>query len=286
MSDDIFRRQEAELFELGGQRVKKFIRLLEEARIQLKNELNDINSLTPSRFETLSSQLDQIEADLLRNFNRVGLADGPLSELVKKHLSESLPLIDVKASISFDRVDSRILADIADSFLGNIKNVTADQVEIIRKNLFASIGVKGEGVRDVAKRLASPGGEFAGQYWRVENIVRTETSTIYNARHLQGIREASERAGVVINKKIVETIDDSRNHPISQILNGMIKPPEEPFRVPVAAVAKVAKRLKRSAGGVLWPVADGHYVGQNLPAHYRERGVVTPTRDKPVNKGR
>jgi hypothetical protein len=107
-----------------------------------------------------------------------------------------------------------------------------------------------------------------------------ETSRAYNDAHLEGILELDQsdpRPDDPLLKKIDEFFDQ-RNHPFSRAANERVALPQDPFVVPVAEVDAAARAMRRPSSGVLWARVDGNYVGQNLPAHFNERGRIIPWR--------
>lgn len=74
-------------------------------------------------------------------------------------------------------------------------------------------------------------------------------------------------------KRIAE-VDDIHNHPISRVLDGQVRRADEPFEASAAAVAVEARVLRRSVGGIFWPLDGDTYKGHRLPAHRHERGII------------
>lgn len=115
---------------------------------------------------------------------------------------------------------------------------------------------------------------------RAELIVRNEMSSAYNGTYTDEVGSLAKRLDVEgDDDPLLLRIDehlDARSHPISWLLDGKARKPDgPPFRVSVAAVRAKAATLKRKrAGGVLWRVEGGDYVGETLPAHHWERGRV------------
>lgn len=115
---------------------------------------------------------------------------------------------------------------------------------------------------------------------RAELIVRNEMSSAYNGIYTDEVTSLAKRLDVEgDDDPLLLRIDeylDARSHPISWLLDGKARKPDgPPFRVSVAAVRAKAATLKRKrAGGVLWRVEGGDYVGETLPAHHWERGRV------------
>lgn len=74
--------------------------------------------------------------------------------------------------------------------------------------------------------------------------------------------------------KRISEVNDIHNHPISRVLDGQVRRADEPFEAPADAVAVEAKVLRRSVGGIFWPLDGDAYKGHRLPAHRHERGII------------
>lgn len=107
-------------------------------------------------------------------------------------------------------------------------------------------------------------------------IVRMELSRAYNDAEEIGIREAAEEVPGLLKR--IDEFRDHRNHPFSVAANGLTAKPGHLFRVPVAAVRAAAAQIGKPAAlkAVLWEQRGGDFVGQNLPAHFNERGRIVP----------
>jgi|SRR5882672_1050018 len=281
--DDLFHQQEREVGRYADKRSARMLRLLETARKELSATIGDAESFTARRVADLNAQIDSIMSDLRKDIRGVGEAATDLGKMAAAHLEASIAAVSsVSVSISFNSLNIDVLRKFSSNEVARIAKLVEAEREVIRSVLFTKVGVQGENPRQVAKRLAGPNSQFAGRFGHVENILRTETSTIYNAQSLEGIEIANKGYDLGLNKRIIETIDAKRNHPISQVLNGQVQKTGEPFRASVPAVAAKAAALHKSVSGIFWPVKAGFYEGDRLPAHYRERGIVVPT-EKPVN---
>lgn len=79
-------------------------------------------------------------------------------------------------------------------------------------------------------------------------------------------------------RQIVE-VRDTRNHPISRVIDRQVRPVGEPFRASVADVDAMASAMGRPrTGSIYWPQVGSEYVGRSLPAHPYERGRIVPWR--------
>jgi hypothetical protein len=282
--DSFYARQEAELQALANARVAEIMRLIEFARRDIHGRIV-VSELEYKRLLALNAQLDEISRQLQRDLSQVAPVSGKLAEMVARHQTASISAITGRESITiaYDTLNTSVVKAFAANEMAKVTSITAvEEIRTIKAVLFSRVGVQGLNPTQVARELAGPNGIFTRRYGLVENILRTEASTIYNEQSLNAIQQANDTYDAGLNKKILETIDDKRNHPISQVLNGQVQPVDRPFKAAVADVESVAARLKRSGKGVFWPVIKGYYTGQRLPAHYRERGVVIAT-DEPPN---
>lgn len=264
-------------------RTTRLLRMMESARKEISGTISSAESFTARRVIDLTRQIDAIMGDLRKDIHGIGEAATDLGKMAIQHVEASVALISsVDISISFNALNIEVLKKFSSTEVARIAKIMEAEKDVIRSVLFTKVGVKGENPRQVARRLAGPDSQFAGRFGHVENILRTETSTVYNANSLDALQSANADYGLGLNKRIVETIDAKRNHPISQVLNGQVQKPGEPFRASVSAVHARAAALHKKVSGIFWPIRDGFYEGQRLPAHYRERGIVVPT-EKPVN---
>lgn len=284
--DSFFHRQEAELERFSTQRVREVTRLLESTRKDLYSAISG-SEFNYRRIIDLNFQLDGISQDLQRNLRQVQPPTEPLAQMVVRQQTEAIALITAREGIflNFNTLSTDVLRQFSLNEMRKITSITAvEQIQTLKAVLFSKAGVQGLNPRQVAKQLAGQDGVFSKKFPIVENILRTETSTVYNEQKLESIKQVNQAHGLTLNKKILETIDDSRNHPISQVLNGMVQLPEKPFRAKASKVEAIAAKLHRGrgGGGIFWTRIGEYYVGNRLPAHYRERGILIPT-DEPPN---
>lgn len=281
--DDLLARQEAEVARYADARARRVMSMLETARRQIQGIIADADSFTAQRVAFLVRQIDALSAQLARELNSVGSSSPELAGITQRHLQESIAAIaDLQVLISVDALNLESLRLFSSNEVARMAKLIDAEKEVIRSVLFTKVGVKGENPVKVARQLAGKESQFAGRFAHIENILRTETSTVYNRQSLAGIQAANEQYDLGLNKKIVETIDAKRNHPISMVLNGQVQRVDRKFKASVSKVQAAAAKIKKSVGGTFWKVEDGFYTGMVLPAHYRERGIVVPT-DEPVN---
>lgn len=110
-------------------------------------------------------------------------------------------------------------------------------------------------------------------------------SNSFNTQHLEAFDEAAkvldDDAPADDPDRLVQRIHeyiDARNHPFSRAADGIMAPPDEPFRVPVAAVAAAAAAMGKKVSGITWPLVGEHYEGMHHPAHFWGRGRATAYR--------
>lgn len=291
--DDFFFEQEQELMALEDKRVLRFIRYLEQSRKSLHAELKGYEGgKDAQRLQSLITQIDAIEQDLLTNFREISDPTEPLARLVARHQSESFSVILGKPlTISADVIPTTLLAQVVESNFEKVTSLTKSQLESLRGTIFTRIGIQGHNPRQVAFELTGPEGQFSQPFPLIENILRTESSTLYNTMRLDSLLDANHRLDLGLNKRIVERMDVKRNHPISRVINNQVKLAHEPFKVRVADVRAELGKLnpprklsqKSLDRSIFWQKQGEFYIGQNLPAHYRERGIVVPTQRDVTN---
>lgn len=290
MADDLPQElvsaQQKALSKLENARVRRFLTALEEARRELQDAIASAgeSEFQAARLPQLLGQIDAIEAQTTA---RLGRESGTraVGDMARDHSLQGFSALEPGLSITlqFNFLDAALLERFATANLANITGRTASQINAIRAVLLNRVGVRGMSPSRVARELAGKEGMFTGQYARVETILRTETSTIYNAHKLAATEEANALHGLAFNNRIIETMDLERNHPISRAINGLVQAPGLNFVVPVAKVNAAAAAMgRKSTGGIFWIQKSGFYVGRGLPAHYNERGTVVPSK-KPVN---
>jgi hypothetical protein len=275
----MFHRQEKELGRFTDTRVKRLLSMLESARQEVQAIIAEPDTFTAQRVIFLTQQIDSVSRQLRSNVQQVGASTTELAQMSQRHLEASIASIAPKAgvSISLNVLNTDSLFRFSMNELEKVTGIAEDGLKTIKSALFTKVGIQGQNPVKVARQLAGKDGVFAGKFGHIETILRTETSTVYNAQSLGGIQYANQAYNLDLNKRIVETIDAERNHPISQILNNQVQAVDGLFKAKVSEVQAKARALHKGGGGIFWEVKNGFYVGQRLPAHYRERGIVVPT---------
>jgi hypothetical protein len=110
---------------------------------------------------------------------------------------------------------------------------------------------------------------------RLGVVLRTEAAATYSEAHQAALVYARDTLNDRTIQRRAYELRDKRNHPLSRLLDGRVVAVDEPWRVAVADVAKMANTMKKSPGGVIWPVKGASYEGSEYPAHYNERGRQT-----------
>lgn len=110
---------------------------------------------------------------------------------------------------------------------------------------------------------------------RLGVVLRTEAAATYSEAHQAALLYARDELGDRTLQRKAYELRDKRNHPLSRLLDGRVVDLDQPWRVSVADVAKMAATMKKSPGGVIWPVKGASYEGSEYPAHYNERGRQT-----------
>ena len=163
----------------------------------------------------------------------------------------------------------------------SIDRYGAAVVEKVQQELSVAL-FQGQTLRQVAQRITSVDGAFQAQTWRAQLIARMEISKAYNDGHQASLEAASEvlddpGTDDPLLRQANEFLD-TRNHPISRVIDGMVSGIRTPWLVSVAEVRAEGDRIKKSPSGVLWPEVGGQYVCGGYPLHFGERGRSVPYR--------
>lgn len=281
--------QGAELARLSDEAAARMIAALEDGRRVLLEALSSVGDETASQqAQRLRVSLVQAEAALLSLRDRLGLV---LSEFERE--AHRLTISHLFGLVEFHSeqfpgargIDLHIVERLSrKGQLGLHRyashRYSAQVLDLVQRELVAGVAAN-IGQAKIAERIAGIGSDLFGQLKpRAELIARMELSRAYNDAQLEAIQlwaEEDDRPGDPILKRIEEYLD-ARNHPFSRVSDGMTADPNASFRVPVAAVNREARKMKKSPKGVLWPNVGGVYVGANLPAHYNDRGRIIPWR--------
>lgn len=283
-TDSFFAKQELEVERYASMRATTLYKKMELARREMLGLIADNAEFTVNRVLKTVSRIESVQRELKAEITGMGTPVKDLAKLAITHVeSSTLAVAGERVLISFDKLNLSVIQKFSELELDKVVSIVCDQqINAIKSALFTNVGIKGQNPAQVAKKLCGKEGVFRSKYAQVENIMRTETSTVYNAQALDAIKASNEEYDLNLNKRIVETIDAKRNHPISQVLNNQVVKVNDKFKAKVSLVKARAVALHKSSGGVFWPIVDGYYVGERLPAHYRERGIVVPTAKEPT----
>jgi hypothetical protein len=283
MLDDIARNAEKQADLIADKRVLEFLSTLERARADISLALLDTTEWDRARLIRLMKEIDRINIECEKRLRAIKPVNTDTAKLAAETSGNIIAILDSAPDykIAFGRLETNILQAFADATLDKVTGDVSAHINTIKVAIFNKIGVQGNNSTQVAKELLSENSVFTGKYAHVETIIRTETSTIYNEQSLESLRVSNDGRKNPFKKRIVETLDKNRNHPISRVLRGQVKPVDEPFTATVAEIEAAAKAIGKKSGylsGILWSLNGSTYSGMNLPAHYRERGVIVPNR--------
>lgn len=291
----LMERQSYELAAMQDREAERMLRLAIQARQELRARLDAMilsgeaerTRYTAQHLRVMLAQTESIVIDLRRRMDqqlgedkqtvaRTALRD--LTRTIREHEPE---FTDTGNRIELDAV-RRMSADQGLALHRySIDRYGAEVVAKVQQELALGL-FQGATVRDMVGRITSATGAFGGQTYRAQLIARMEISRAYNDGHqasLEAAAEVLDDPGT--DDPLMRQADeylDLRNHPISRVINGMVTGIKVPWRVSVAAVRAEADRIKKSAGGVLWPEVGGFYEIGGYPAHFSDRGRGIPYR--------
>lgn len=289
--DHLLEQQADELAALEQSHVAAVLAAYEDARRALHERLRVLTpGATPETEHRLRVMLAQAEHGVVELKQRLGVvlagAEATSHRKAMRHLLKLVKTAEPTFTDSGGLVELAIVKRLAErqglalhSF--SVDRYGAQVVDAIQRELVSGV-VQGMTTAELADRVAAAGGSvLSGLRGRAELIARMETSRAYNDAHLESIRELDTqdpRPDDPLLKKLDEFIDH-RNHPFSRAAHERTARPLDPFVVPVAEVQAEAKAMRRPPGGILWQRVGGDYVGQNLPAHFNERGRIIAWRE-------
>jgi hypothetical protein len=277
--DSFFTAQERQLSLFVDRYLLEFVDLLEESRKDLELLISGPESFAQSQALELLPQVDRIASTLKQDIiSKQSLLDN-ITVLSTEHNNNILSTVTGQSfNISFTRLNEQVLARFARNELEKVTGLVDSELRTIKSVLMTKVGVQGENPRQIAKVIAGKQSQFAGRFNHIQTILRTESSTIYNAQGLDSIRQANAvlpESGQ-LKKRIIENLDVNRNHPVSRVLKNQIQPVDKPFTAKVSDIIAASKVTvhKYRPKSMFWPLKGGIYSGMNLPAHYNDRGIV------------
>lgn len=249
-------------------------------RIRLEPKGNDATVLR------LRAQLAQVEAGAAQLKDRLGIVmssgERQAHQLALQHLTALVRsqeagfegmagLVNVNAVARLAALDGLLLHRYS------LDRYGADAVAQMQRAIASGVA-QGLNQDQLAEMIAGAGGSVLdGLRGRAALIARMETGRAYNDGTLESgfaLEEMDNDPADPYLKRIDEYFD-GRNHPFSRAAHGYSARLAEPFRIPQGLVVQAGIALQRGIGGVVWPLADGVYVGMNLPAHFNDRGRIT-----------
>lgn len=277
---DLLDKQGERLDRLTGGRVRATLSALDDGRRALLELLQ--MPVTSARAAMLRLLLARAELGVSQMRQRVepimDESDRLVTEAARVDLIDIIRAADPRAGVPVsitDRLDRGLLLH-----RYSLTRYSAQVIEAIQRQIVAGVAA-GLDQAEIARRVAAAAGSVVANHrGRAELIVRMELGRAYNDSYLESLRELEAldpNPDDPLLKRIDEYID-ARNHPFSRVANQMSVPLDAPFRVPVSRVQDAASQMRRSAGGVLWPVVGNAYEGHNLPAHYNDRGRIVAWR--------
>lgn len=262
-------RQEAGLDALTIRAQRRLMREVEAARKELQEAIRAAGPVDKLRLQQLLMRLNPLFAALqTRLQDQMAFAELRSTELGLVHntavVRQMAPLL--RMGVAEIRMAGR-LADYRSLALYNhsAANLTNAMKARIQSQIVAGV-LQSESEYQIAQRLVEAS---RLPMHRAALIARMETSRAYN----QVASEMAQEMGPKWTREIVE-VNDSKNHPFSRAAHGQRAKPGRMFKVPVAEVEAAAAAMGRPVGAVLWRRSGAHYVGDNLPAHYNERGRI------------
>lgn len=285
-------RQAEDFSRLTDSEAHAFLAALEDGRRDIAERIRVAvgKKLEFTPYQLRATQL-QIDAGIQQLKARlIGQMDGAAQRAERKAIEHALKVLelqepDFKASaLGLETAALRRMIDLKNALLyqHSIERYTADQLYRLQAGLIQG-QVQRLTLDQLVENLAGRRNSvLSDRYARAELIVRMEQGRAYDAAHQASLEEA---------EAILDDPDDSdpllaradeyfdhRNHPFSRVIDGMTRPVKGVWKVSRSEVETMAAKIGKSAGGVVWPLVGGFYVGAQYPAHFNDRGRQTPWR--------
>lgn len=280
-----------ELARLQDDQARALLRLAEDARRELRERLEALGGYTAPGYSAQATRvlLVQVETTVAALRRRMGEAiEGQSPALARMALNHLLVVI---------RAHEGDLADAGNRIeVQAIGKMLSTPDLLLHRNSLDAYGaaligkIQGEIVRglqtgatipQLARRIGRTDGVFAALHGRAELIARMEVSRAYNAMHHEALVEA---AAVLddpdTSDPLLRRADeylDSRNDPVSRVIDGLVTGIGSPWMVRVADVRREEDALKRRSG-IVWPASGAYYAVQSYPVHFSDRGRAVPYR--------
>lgn len=289
--DELLERQARELEQLQSDEIRRVLEAYEDARRSLRGRLADIDPVeTPATAQRLRVTLVQVEEGVALLQRAMGQAlQGAELRTHRQAVKHLLGLIKA-AEPEFRDMGGLLEVDLVERLSRqrglalhkySVQRYGAQVVEAIQRELVAGVA-QGMTQAELAARVAAAGGSvLSGFKGRAELIARMETARAYNDGYLESIKEMDARDPRDLDPmlKKIDEFFDARNHPFSRAAHGVTARPSDNLKVPTEAVAIAGAELKKGTGGVLWPKVGPYFMGQNLPAHFNDRGRIIAWRE-------
>jgi hypothetical protein len=239
---NLHRAQLRGVIELGG--VRKVRNLYENVRAELEADLAGLvrkgQGQTFSAFH-LRTILMQVR-DGLRAFQHdfapelANSADATAT-LAQRHVVSAIkqfekrfagtePVLRLEEASVFRQVYKGVEPSLLMRYHRLTTNYPMQTIQRVQNQLALSM-LKGEGVDQAVRRIASKGGVFDREWYRAERIVRTEGSYSYHAVNQRCMEEVSHEVPGMM-KRLVAT-KDAREGEDSKQLDGQTVPVNQPF---------------------------------------------------------
>lgn len=295
--DRLLERQAKRLDKLDDKAQRDVLRAFEDARRELAEQLRQMHAngrydktpFTARQIEGTLVQADVAIRDLRRRLTDA--LDTQVETARDASLRDLLQIVraaepDFRQAVTGVPIEvlQRVSAD-GELLLHrySVDRYSSDALSAIQQALRTSVAKKDTAYQMVERLAGRNDSVLAGRRARASLIVRNELSQAYNGAHLRGIEVTADILDGAKPKdadpllKRIDEFRDKRTHPISYVLDGQTRKPDEPFEASKAEVRAWAKRLgKKRVSGILDPwLSDGaSYTAQNLPAHHNERGRI------------
>ena len=285
-------RQAEEFSRLTDAEARAFLAALEDGRRDIAERIRVAVGkkleFTPYQLRATQLQIDAGIAQLrTRLLTQVETGIRRAEEKAVQHAIRVLELEEEdfkSAAVGLESAALRRMIDLKNTLLyqHSIERYTADQLYRLQAGLIQG-QVQRLTLDQLVERLAGrQDSVLAGMRSRAELVARMETARAYDASHQASLEEAERLLDVPDDPDPLlvraDEYFDARNHPFSRVVDGMTRPVKGVWKVSRSEVETMAAKMGKSAGGVVWPLVGGFYVGSQYPAHFNDRGRQTPWR--------
>lgn len=285
-------RQAEDFSRLTDREARAFLSALEDGRRDIAERIRVAvgKKLEFTPYQLRATQL-QIDAGIAQLRNRLlSQVETGIKAAEEKAIQHAIGVLELQesgfqsAAVGLETAALRRMIDMKNTLLyqHSIQRYTADQLYRLQAGL-----IQGQVQRLTLDQLVQnltgrQDSVLAGMRTRAELVVRMETARAYDASHQASLEEAETLLDVADDPDpllaMADEYFDHRNHPFSRVVNGMTRPVKGVWRVSRSEVESMAAKIGKSAGGVVWPLVGGFYVGAQYPAHFNDRGRQTPWR--------